>query len=367
VLGLSVFPAERPRRSRSWIAVLIAAVAALLVGAVACNDTTAIGFIPTTGILIRAETLSAGKGCGAESTQLFRYVVVVYRFNGGNQDPKDARNSYTTFQAENVFDCDVDGEFVSLPNNVGNNIYRLEVYAFNKESYDKSRGPIEAAVRSTNDTDPANDQASSDPFKSALPTWSTECIATQNDEVETLAQCDPLSPGLGGIGNKSTKPTQISLATASFDLPDGRRAVCVPGAAPVTDAGSDADAADAAEAASDAEAGTDAGTDAGDAAIADAETDAGKDAATPTADAGGAVVAFTAVRVRPRIGGNIVHDPVDVLCSPDTSKPYLFDVPADPASYTIDVGLIDSAGVPLGQTACAVTTTTGAVNVAACQ
>jgi hypothetical protein len=331
-------------------------------GAVACNDTSPSGFIPTTGILIRAETLSAGKGCGAESTQVFKYVVVVYRFTGG--DPTDYKNSYTTFQAENVFDCYVDGEFVSLPNNVGNLQYRLEVYAFNKDSYDKSRGPIEAAVRSTNDTDPGNDQATSDPFRSALPTWTTECTATQNDEVETLAQCQPLSPGLGGIGNGAKQPTQISLATASFDLPDGRRAVCVPGAAPVMDAGSDAaDASDASDAASDAEAGTDAGADA---AMADAGHDAGSDASSPV-DAGAGVVAFTAVRVRPRIGGNIVQDPVDVLCSPDTSKPYVFDVSADPASYTIDVGLIDSAGVPLGQTACAVTTTTGAVNVASCQ
>ena len=338
-------------------------VAALLLGAVACNDSTSLGIIPTTGIPIRAEALNAGKGCGAGPTQVFKYVVVVYRYNGSG-DPQD-RHNYTTFQAENLFDCYVDGEFVSLPNNVGNNIYRLEVYAFNKASYDASHVAIEGAVKSTNDTDTTNDQATSAPFKAALPTWTTECTATQNDEVETLAQCDPLTPGLGGVDDGQVKPTQIQLATDAFNLPDGRRAVCVPGAAPVVDAGSDAASDAGTDATSDASAGGDAGNDAGNDA-GDAAADAGTDAAARDAAAPVAIVPFNAVRVRTRIGGTIVKDSVDILCSPDTSKPFVVDVNAEPASYTLDVGLIDSAGVPLGQTACIVTTTTGAVNVAAC-
>lgn len=101
----------------------------------------------------------------------------------------------------------MDGEFVSLPNNVGNSIYRLEVYAFNQASYRSNQAAIDAAIKSTNNTESADDQATSNPFKNALPTWTTECTATQSDEVETLAQCNPLTPGLGGVGDGTTKPT----------------------------------------------------------------------------------------------------------------------------------------------------------------
>lgn len=334
-------------------------VLAFLVGAVACDDATSGGIPPTTGILIRAEALTSGKGCGVGPTQVFKYVVVVFRYDG--QGNPQSRSSYTTFQAENIFDCWADGEFVSLPDNVGNQIYRLEVYAFNKASYDANRAAIEGAVKSTNDTDPSNDQATSEPFQKAIPTWTTECTATQSNEVETLAQCDPLSPGLGGVGDGTTQPTQIELATDIFTLPDGRRAVCLPGAA--TDAGT-GDAQTDAGTVSDA--GSDDSGDSGDAG--DAETGASEpadagDAGNPVpADAGGPPVTFATVRVRPRIGGNIVKDPVDVPCG----GAFLVDVGAEPASYTIDVGLIDGSGAPVGQLACTTTTTTGVKNVAVC-
>lgn len=347
-------------RGRAWIAILVIVTVALLVGAVACNDSSSGGIVPTTGILIRAETLTTGKGCGAGPTQVFKYVVVVFRYTGGNPE---SRGSYTTFQASNVFDCYVDGEFVSLPTNVGNQIYRLEVYAFNKDTYVQSQAGIEAAVRSTNDTDPSNDQASSEPFKTALPTWTTECTATQNNEVETLAQCDPLSPGLGGVDDGTVKPTQITLATESFRLPDGRLGVCAPGTVPAPEAGADADAGD--EDASFDDAGDDDAGDASsgdDASTEDASTDADAGPDASTSDAGPLAIPFTTVRVRLRIGSQIEKDPVDLPCG----SPFVAEVSPEPASYTVDVGLIDATGTPLGQTACAVTTTTGAVNVAAC-
>lgn len=58
----------------------------------------------------------------------------------------------------------------------------------------------------------------------------------------------------------------------------------------------------------------------------------------------------------------MVKDSVDLACPTVFSA----DVAADPTSYTLDVGLVDGAGRPVGQTACVVTTTTGAVNVATC-
>lgn len=347
--------------TRSWIAVLFTFVAMLLLGAAACTDTVSGGILPTTGILIRAETLTTGKGCGVGPTQVFKYVIVVYRYTDG--DPKN-RNSYRTFQASNLFDCYVDGEFVSLPSNVGNNIFRLEVFAFNQASYLASQTAIDSAIRSTNDSDPTNDQASSDPFKSSVPTWTTECTATQSNEVETLAQCDVLSPGLGGIGDGTIKSTQILVATDQFKLPDGRTAVCLPGViTPLVDGGSDA----AAEAGNTADAG-DAGDAGSDADTLEAGIDSGTDAGS--ADAGGntgTTVAFSKVRARARIGSNIVAGPIDFPCLDAQGKAEIvLDIGAEPANYTVDIGLIDATDAPLGETACTATTATGVTNVASC-
>ncbi|MDF2696450.1 MAG: hypothetical protein K0S65_4833 [Labilithrix sp.] len=340
------FGDRRHRRVR-FFAIVLALVTLLVAGALAsCSSSSSTGLTPTTGILIRAETLTSGRGCGPDSTQLFKYVAIVFQYDGG--DASD-RGSYTSVHTTNVFDCYTDGAFISLPPSVGgNSSFRLEVFAYNREAYEATRATIDEA-RDLGRRDPAKLAALST-FSTTLretttPTWTTECTATQQPDVQALASCDPLSVGLGGlISGGGAGPTAITLDTAQFRLANGRLATCAsPSDGGVGDAG-----------------------DAGDADIVDASDDAGDagdaDASTP-ADAG-PPLSFSKVRVRTRIGAQILADE-----TVDCPVPYSLGVPPEPTRYDLDVGLLDPAGNvvdPAAQTLCTVTSRTGGSSSAVC-
>lgn len=262
---------------------------------------------------------------------MFKYVVVVFGYASGDEL---ASSSYTTPVTANVFDCFTDGAFIDLQPVNGSTRFRLEVFAYNEPAYTASRAAIEGA--GTNTTQ----------LQTTTPTWTTECSAVQQLSVQTLALCSPLAPGLSGLG-KPVAPTQITLGTTTFHLADGRLATC---ATPPADAGADGDA--------------DASADASSPDAADASLDAGNaedaEAGTPI-DAGPPVV-FTTARVRARIGTTPVGPTVDIPCP----RAYTADVSAEPARYDIDVGLLDEAGNPVGQTVCSATTRIGTVSSAVC-
>jgi hypothetical protein len=322
--------------SRRWLAITIALVTVLVLGAIACSGSTTTTLPPTTGILVRAETLTSGRGCGRNPTQLFKYVVVVFGYQGG--DPGD-RGSYTFGVTSNVFDCYTDGAFIDLVPNQGNSSFRLEVYAYNEPAYAAARAAIDTFQQERGST-------RTDTLRTTAPTWTTECTATQQQDVQALALCDPLSAGLSGLGGPMPAATTITVPTTSFRLSDGRLATCE--TAPAPDGGI-----------------VDAATDAHNADFPDAAPDAGPDAG-PVADAGppadaGAPVVFTTARIRYRLGG-VAGPTTDVAC------PTIFSasVAAEPATYAIDVGVLDSSGNPLGQAACTVTSQTGASSTAVC-
>ena len=330
-------------RSGKTTAAAVAALFALflaffLLGMMACSTTSDTTTTPTTGILIRSETLTAGRGCGSEPSQLYKYVAVVYGFDGtGFERPVTS----------NIFDCYTDGAFLSLtPAPDGNSTFRLEVFAYNFEAYSASSATLDG----TNIRSIANSPADlSDLRKGAKapPTWTTVCYATQLTEAEALASCSPLGLGLNGLGT-TLGPTTITLATTTFHLPDGRTAAC---ANVATDGGVEAGA----------DAGEDAGADDGGADASDADViDAG------TADAGDAgALRFANVRVRTRVGADIVADTI-VACP----TVYSVDVPATPpTSYDLDVGLLDSANNLIDSAAilaCAAASTPGASSSAIC-
>ena len=102
--------------------------------------------------------------------------------------------------------------------------------------------------------------------------------------------------------------------------------------------------------------------DAGDAEIGASEPADASDTGNPApADAGGPPVTFATVRVAP---DRRQHRERPGRCAMRRRVPRRRGRQA--GSYTIDVGLIDGSGAPVGQLARTTTTTTGVKNVAVC-
>ena len=322
---------KRARLSSQRRVASVIAIGATLAGAglAACSGASSTALPPTTGILIRAETLTAGYGCGKDPTQLFKYAVVVFGYGGTGDE--GSRASYTQPVTSNVFDCYTDGAFISLPPQAGSSSFRLEVYAYNEPAF--------SAARTTSESAGTNTSAETG-LRGTTPTWTTECTATQQENVQALASCDPLAPGLSGLGGEAGA-TRITLATSRFDLGDGGIATCGPD--PSTDGGLDG--------------GDEGGIEA------DASDDAGDAAAEAEAPPAGPR-RFTTVRIRPRINASIVGPTIDLACP----APYLADVAPEPIRYELDVALLDQSGnlVEGGQTVCTVTSVPGTTSSAVC-
>ncbi len=298
-----------------WLvsATLIALVAIV----VACSGSSSTsGIPPITGIVVRAETLTTGRGCGPGPTQLFKYAAVVYSFN---TDTK----KFDQVVTGGLYDCFADGTFVELKpvDPAGGFTFELEVFGFTQAAY--------AAQK------PVIDAAGSDAVKlrAASPTWTTTCTATQQQDVQSLAVCAPLV-------EVNPPEAQIVLATGAFPRADGGTATCgrTSGDAGV-DAGADAD--------------TDAGEDAGD----DAGEDAGADGGTA-----GPSLSFLSVRVRASLGGAEVVPQTELPCP----EAFVLRNAVPSGSYTLAVELLDGSGTAVGTTTCTAVATAGVQTAATC-
>lgn len=291
----------------------LSAVAASGLGTSGCSGTSSSNnTVVVTGITIRAETLTAGRGCGTAPSQVFKYAAVVFG--------ADSNGVLNQPLVTNTYECFADVTFVNLPTPNGNANYRLDVFLYNADSANAFPG---LAGITTSVPSVAADQLTT--LQGSNPTWSTNCTATQLSQVQTLAVCQPVVGGSAGLDGGTPPTALITLDTSSFKTENGV-ATCVA----ATDAGTDADA-DAGDAETDAEA--DASADA------DADAEAGTDAATPVN------FDFDTVRVRPRVGTD-VGTSVDLACGTRYEL-----IVANPNTITLDVGLI-SNGVPVGQTSC---------------
>lgn len=209
-----------------------------LLGPLACGTTASVDALaPITGITVRAEALTAGYGCGSRSTQIFKYLVVVY---GANPDDANAPTPRRDeFLASNVYDCFADGQFVQLPVSGGSAQYALQVFAYNAAAYaaaggDAGLGATTArlqALRAAQLADGGTAERAA--IKAELarlsatnPTYSTTCEASQVVDVQSLAVCQPLALGASAVGGGAAAPATALLSTASFPGPDGGLLVC---------------------------------------------------------------------------------------------------------------------------------------------
>ncbi len=172
-----------------------------LAGMTACGatTTTTTAFTPITGVLVRSDALVSGFGCGTRPDQIYKFAAVVTQ---GNET--------LTIGGVGVgllSDCFADAKFANLVAGPDGTLsFAVQIYAFSKEAYlaQQQRG-LDTAV---------TDWSKLQKFR---PTYKTSCRATQQQDVEVLAVCDPLRSG---------GPASIRIDTTQFPTATGGTLKC---------------------------------------------------------------------------------------------------------------------------------------------
>lgn len=295
---------------------LLTVLSALSVAFAGCGSTGTTDIIPPiTGVVVRAEPLSSGRGCGTAPGQLFKYTVLVFGLNPADQDKPQAEQRRDEFVAGNIYDCFTDGAFVDLPTLPvpGGSIYAMEVYAYNRPAYVAALGTgLETTLRRLQDNRVAlladgggaqqrsAIEADLKALRATKPTYSTTCSAEQLGLVQSVAVCK--QPQL------NADPASVELRLATFTK-------------------------------------------------------------------GGTTVAcddqYVSVRVTYTVGG-VRSAPTEKRCSTLTAGGLVPETvtisPAQaPASYVFDVTLLRSDGAAIGSTTCGAETSPGLTSVAGCK
>ncbi len=229
-------------RARLWIFApfaLAVLFAALLCAS--CGSTSTADIVPpTTGVVIRAESLSAGLGCGTGPAQVFKYAVVVFGLDAADVNKPVAAQRHDEYVASNVYDCFTDGTFVELPAISGSSIYAMEVYAYNRAAYGAvGNGGVDAITARLQNSRVAlfadgggarevtDILAQLTLIRASNPTYSTTCSAEQLGLVQSVAACQPLRLGAAAVGDLKPGPASVELPLGEFLRgPAGGKVTC---------------------------------------------------------------------------------------------------------------------------------------------
>lgn len=148
---------------------LLAACSVMAVAACSGTTDTSSTVSPVTEVIVRADALLLGHGCGTSDSQVFKYTVTI--FDAGNVP-----------SGSGAYGCFADATFANLTGSASAAYtFTLRIQAFNQVTYAAHEAAITDAV-ARKDADALD----------ALATWKTACSATQQPNVQVLAVCDPL-------------------------------------------------------------------------------------------------------------------------------------------------------------------------------
>jgi hypothetical protein len=225
---------------------IVAAMAAAFGGCLlaGCPTTaTTTTYIPITGILVRASTLTEGVGCGTAPGQVYKYAALLAYVDDGGLA------SAPQYSFSGVFDCFADGLFSNLrPDPAGSTTFQLTILAWDQAAFppalqcDATDAAFTFCPGDSPDVVTANE---------GTPGWSTTCTASQTLGVSTVASCGPLAPPGGALADSGAGDAALPPASGTDAATDAADAA--PDAA-LPPSGTDAatDASDAADAAGDA-------------------------------------------------------------------------------------------------------------------
>jgi len=223
---------KRTVLSRSFLGVGTAIATALGIGLAAfgCETGTVADALVVTSVIVRADQLTRGVGCGERPGQVYKYAVVV------KSAPSEGGPSKATL-AVGLYDCFADAAFPRLEDPAQAGIepsFRYEVFLYDKATYEipEVRRAIDLAVFGDRVAELADVNLANETF----PIGRTQCLAIQRENVQTVAACASPTP--------VARPNDASVADGSTNdaSPDSGK----------SDSGSDAAPSDAsADAASD--------------------------------------------------------------------------------------------------------------------
>jgi hypothetical protein len=156
---------------------------------------------PVTGILVRADALVSGIGCGTGDGQVYKYAAAITQVD-------QSTHKHVSQHLGGVFDCYADGAFRQLlPGTDATLSFSVQIYAFDRAAYlaQDAQGSLE------------RDASDWDRLQAYYPTYFTTCTATQQQNVEVLAVCPPLS---------APPETKIQIDTMSFPTTAGISLEC---------------------------------------------------------------------------------------------------------------------------------------------
>jgi hypothetical protein len=173
------------------VALLALGVAGAIAGSAACTtDTAIVGVTPVTGVLVRSNALVTGIGCGTGDAQIFEYVAVVT-----SQDEADAAVPDLPPDGKAIwsgtYPCYADAVFVNLPFSVSSptTTFDVKVLGYSKAAFDAFT--VESTASAVGGLVSEDTRTNITALVEAS-TWTTDCKATQQPNVEVLADCAPL-------------------------------------------------------------------------------------------------------------------------------------------------------------------------------
>jgi hypothetical protein len=173
----------------------LAPVVAFVVCVYACGTGNSTGITPTTGIVVRADDLVAGYGCGTGPSQIYEYAVIISSF------PEEGGVG-AVFIAGGAYPCYADATFINLcASTSGSLSFNVNVYAFTEaqwnlessklqnpplqdlESYCQFDGGTQASFNTDVNLENYLIQYGS------LASYMEDCVGTQQENIEVEAVC----------------------------------------------------------------------------------------------------------------------------------------------------------------------------------
>ncbi len=166
----------------------------------ACDTGSVADPLVVTSVIVRADQLTRGMGCGERPNQVYKYVVLV---KGGSKQ----------IFTGGVYDCFADAAFESLrdPRFVDGVAFTFNIYLFDKATYEASRRLIDSAPALTEPN-----------LLEAFPFGQAECTAIQRESVQTVASCSTPTPLGARMPGDASAPDSAAADAESRDssLPD---------------------------------------------------------------------------------------------------------------------------------------------------